>query len=166
MRKRAAVLWLVGLLCFGWAVSVSAQDVPPPTRVLVIDETKTFASTMRVAALVGALRGLPSLDVEFRLVDVASSWDDPLAGQRLAAESSPYDVLLMVPRGIDDGSAPWIWLVTDWIGSLTPQVRASVEAIAQIVDMVFAGMGTATDVSEDLWPYLLWIAYSTKGWIR
>jgi len=166
MRREIAKLLVIGLLAVGWAASVAAQEPPAPVRVLVVDETKSFLSTMRVAGAVGGLKQVPLFEVEVRLADVDSGWDDPLVGGRLPEGAAPYDVIVIIPRGIDDGSIPWIWVVTDWIDGLAPQVRAGHEAISQILDQVFVGVGEAIDVSEDLWPGLLWAAYSTKGWIR
>jgi hypothetical protein len=166
MRKQIAMLLLIGLLSLGWVASAAAQGVPAPVRVLVVDETKTFLSTIRVAGLVGALKQLPLFEVEVRLADVDSGWDDPLVGERLPADVAPYDAIVIVSRGVDDGSIPWIWLVTGRIDALAPQVRAGFDAISQVVDQVFAGIGEAIDVSDDLWPGLLWAAYSKQGWIR
>jgi hypothetical protein len=166
MRKQIATLWLIGLMALGWAVFVVAQEIPTPVRILVVDETKTFLSTMRVAGLVGGLRQIPLFEVEVRLADVDSSWDDPFAAEGLPEGATPYDVIVIIPRGVDDASIPWIWVVTGWIDTLAPQVRSGLEAISQILNQVFAGVGEAIDVSEDLWPGLLAAAYSAKGWIR
>lgn len=167
MRRPTAMLWLlIGLLLLGGAVSGAAQEAPAPVRILVVDETKTFLSTMRVAGLVGGLRQLPTFEVDVRLADVDSNWADPLAGERPSEGASPYDIMVIIPRGIDDGSMQWIWLVTGWLDFLAPQTRAGLEAVSLIVDQVFADVAEAIDVSEDLWPCLLWAAYTTKGWIR
>ena len=154
------------VLILAATLAASAQSEAGPVRVLVVDETKTFNSTMRVAGLVGALRSVGLFEVGVTLSDVTSSYDDPLADWSLEEEEEPYDLIVVLPRGLDDGSISQIWIVSAGVSNLSQGVFAALNAAAGIVDQVFAGIGEAIDVSEDLWPCLLWAVYSTKGWIR
>ena len=167
MSKRSKTLLLV-LVALTMAIPLSSlsQEAPPLVRVLVVDETKTFASTMRVAGLVGALRSVGLFDVGVALADVASSYDDPLVDRIPEEGENPHDLIVILPRGLDDGSMRQIWVVSAGLSSLSPIVTASLEVLTGIVDQVFGGAGEAIDVSEDLWPCLLWATYSMKGWIR
>ncbi len=167
MKKRWTILMLVvsGIMAMVplWGV---AQEAPPLVRVLVVDETKTFTSTMLVAGLIGGLRSAGMFDVNVALGDVSTNYDDPLAGRLPADGEGPYDLMVILPRGLDDGSIDQIWIVSAGLHELMPPVAAGVNAVAGMVDLVFAGIGEAIDVSEDLWPGLLWAVYATKGWIR
>ncbi len=167
MSKRSHAL-LIALMMVAIAIPLGglAQDAPPLVRVLVVDETKTFNSTMRVAGLVGALRSVGMFDVGITLADVMSSYDDPLADRLPGVDEEPYDLIVILPRGLDDGTASHIWIVSAGMSALSPSVAAGLDAIAGIIEQVFAGIGEGIDVTEDLWPGLLWAAYSTKGWIR
>jgi len=164
-RPKTGVLMLAALLTAIPLISLS-QETPPLVRVLVVDETKTFASTMRVAGLVGALRSAGLFDVGVALVDVTSSYDDPLADRTPEQGEEPYDLIVIVPRGLDDGSMSRIWIVSAGLSSLPPIVTTSLDVLTGVLDQVFTGIGEAIDVSEDLWPSLLWATYSLKGWIR
>jgi len=166
MNRRSMVVGWMCVLILATTLAVSAQSEAGPVRVLVVDETKTFNSTMRVAGLVGALRSVGLFEVGVTLSDVASSYDDPLADWSLAEEEELYDLIVVLPRGLDDGSISQIWIVSAGVSNLSQGVFAALNAAAGIVDQVFAGIGEAIDVSEDLWPCLLWAVYSTKGWIR
>jgi len=166
MRSRSRWLVLTGLLAVTVPLVASAQPESGAVRVLVVDETKTLASTMRVAGLVGALRSIGAFEVGVALADVATSYDDPLAGRFPAEGEAPYDLILILPRGLDEGSINRIWIVSAGLSSLTPAVAASLGVLAGTVDLVFAGVGRTIDVSEDLWPCLLWSAYSMNGSIR
>ena len=167
MLKRWKMLLpvLVALLAVIPLGSLS-QDAPPLVRVLVVDETKTFASTMRVAGLVGGLRSVGLFDVAVTLAEVVGNYDDPLGDRTPEEGEEPFDLIVILPRGLDDGSIGRIWVVSAGLSSLSPIVTASVDMLTGIVDQVFTGIGEAIDVSEDLWPCLLWAVYSTKGWIR
>ncbi len=167
MTKRwMTVVLTVAALVAMVPMALNAQEAPPLTRVLVVDETKTFASTMRVAGLVGALRSVGLFEVGVALGDVTTNYDDPLAGRLPAEGEEPYDLIVILPRGLDDGSIDQIWIVSAGLSALPPTVAAALDALAGIVELVFAGVGEAIDVSEDLWPCLLWAVYSTKGWMQ
>jgi len=166
MSRQSMVVGWMCVLVVSIGLMASAQLAPEAVRVLVVDETKTFASTMRVAGLVGALRSVGLFDVGVALADVTSSYDDPLAGRTPEGGENPHDLIVILPRGLDDGSMRQIWIVSAGMSSLPPIVTTSLELLTGIVDQVFAGAGEAIDVSEDLWPCLLWAVYSLKGWIR
>ncbi len=166
MSKRSMVVGWTCVLVIATALAASSQPPAEPIRVLVVDETKTFNSTMRVAGLVGALRSVGMFDVGVALADVTSSYDDPLADRRPEEGGELYDLILVLPRGLDDGSIRQIWIVSAGFDALSPGVAAGLGIVAGILDQVFAGIGEATDVSEDLWPCFLWAVYSMKGWIR
>jgi hypothetical protein len=98
------------------------------------------------------------------LADVTSDWDDPLAGK--TNESDPYDIAIVLPRGIDTGTAVAIWIVSDGLGVLPSDVRASMDVVIQIINQVFLGAAEARTVSDDLFPALLWGLYVQEGWIQ
>ncbi len=166
MSRRSMVVGWTCVLVVATALMASAQAGAEPIRVLVVDETKTFNSTMRVAGLVGALRAVGVFEVGVTLGDVTTNYDDPLAGRLPEAGEGPYDLIVILPRGLDDGSISHIWIVSAGLSDLPPAVTAALGVLAGTVELVFAEIAEAIDVSEDLWPCLLWAVYSTKGWIR
>jgi len=166
MRKRAKAVGWVCLLMAATTLLASAQPAPEAVRVLVVDETKTFTSTMRVAGLVGALRTVGMFEVGVALADVTTSYDDPLAGRMPAEDEEVYDLIVVLPRGLDNGSIDQIWVVSAGFDALAPIVAAGVDMLSVLVDQVFAEIAEAIDVTEDLWPCLLWAVYESKGWIR
>lgn len=166
MKMKAGVLCLVAALLLGWSLITIAQDVPPTIRLLVVDETKTFTSTMKVAGTIGALRQMGLFDVSVKLTDVTTDFDDPLAEMTPAMGESPYDIVLILPRGLDTKADVNIWLVSEGFAIVSPFVRGAVELVSNVVDQVFSGSGQSIDVSEDLWPGFLAATYVLKGWIR
>ena len=166
MDKRWTVVGWMCVLILATTLGASAQPEAEPVRVLVVDETKTFTSTMLVAGLVGALRSFGTFEVGVALADVTTDYDDPLAGRSLADGEDPYDLIVILPRGLDDGSNGQIWIVSDGLSALPPSVAASLPVVSGIVEQVFGGLGESIDVSEDLWPCLLWAVYEVNGWMR
>ena len=166
MKMRIGVLSLIGALLLGWTTIAIGQELPPTIRILLVDETKTFTSTMKVAGTIGALRQMGLFEVSVRLSDVDTDYDDPLAGAAPEPEQEPFDLILILPRGLDTKTNVSIWLVSNGLDSLSPFVRGAVDLVSTVVDQVFAGSGKTIDVSEDLWPGFLWAAYVSKGWIQ
>ena len=164
MKTRIVILCLIGALLLGWTVLAAGQELPPSIRILLIDETKTFTSTMKVAGTIGALRQMGLFEVSVRLSDVDDDYADPLAGIAPEQGQDPFDLILILPRGLDTKTNASIWLVSDWVGSLSPFVRGAIDLISNVVDQVFVGSGQTIDVSEDLWPDFLWAVYVNKGW--
>lgn len=165
MKTKLGVLCLIGAMLLGWSAMAFAQEVPPTIRVLLIDETKTFTSTMKVAGTIGALRQMGLFDVSVRLADVDNDYADPLAGITPEPDQEPFDLILILPRGLDTKTNVSIWLVSDGLNVLSPFIRGAVDLVSNVIDQVFAGSGQAIDVSEDLWPGFLQIGYVSKGWM-
>ncbi len=167
MKEKMLVIMagiLVALLPFvAMGQTTGTSDMAGGARLLLVDETKTFASTMRVGVLAGILRKTGMVDLSVELVDVESSYGDPLAG--LAAAEEPYDIILIIPKGIDDGSVAQIWLVTRFFEETSPE-SAHLLALSGLIDQIFQGLATAIDVSEDLWPAGYAALYLQQGWLR
>jgi len=167
MKEKMLVIMagiLVALLpLVGMGQKTETSDMAGGARLLLVDETKTFASTMRVGALAGILRKAGMVDLFVELVDVESSYGDPLAG--LATAEEPYDIILIIPKGIDDGSVAQIWLVTRFFEEASPEYSGLL-ALSGIIDQIFQGLATAINVSEDLWPGGYAALYLQQGWLR
>lgn len=163
-KKKVVPIVMTALVVL--VMSAAAQQ--PPTsqgkvRLLLVDETKTFSSTMRVGALAGILKKSEAFDVTVELVDVSSSYADPLTGKPPAEH--PYNIILIIPRGIDDGSVDQIWLVTRGFDELPPHAVQGIKMLSALVDQVFSGLAQATDVSEDLFPGFFSALYVEEGWL-
>jgi hypothetical protein len=154
------------LIVAALTASAASQAAPEAVRLLVVDETKTFASTLRVTGLVKALKGVGLYEIDVEVADVVSSYDDPLDGLNPDPASESYDLMLIIPRGLDDGSVATIWIVSDGLLQLAAHVRAGVELLSALVDQVFTGIGRAVDVYEDLFPGFFWALYVNQGWMR
>ena len=161
-----------GWLCVALLVSFSLAGVAqtneeraPGMKLLLIDGTKTFASTARVGALAGAVRSTGMFELDVRFSDETCPYDDPLACEA-DIPATPYDVVVIIPRGIDDGSASTVWLVTGILPWTSPEGWPVIATVQGIIDKVFAGLATAVDPSADLWPAFAASLYQVQGWLR
>lgn len=165
MSLRVGVfLAALGFLVLGVSVPLSAQQPGiGKIRILLVDETKTLFSTLRVGALATRLKKSNQFETMVKFADVRSSFDDPLFG--VEPEGKPYDIIIVIPRGIDDGTVKQVWLVTRWLPRLSSQVRRAVEMISTYIDRIFSGVAEATDITEDLFVGLLSAVYVARGWL-
>ena len=137
MKTRIGILCLIGALLLGWTLVAAGQELPPSIRLLLIDETKTFTSTMKVAGTIGALRQMGLFDVSVRLADVETDYDDPLDGTDPEPEQDPFDLILILPRGLDTKTNVSIWLVSNGLDSLSSFVSSADDLVTNILDQVF-----------------------------
>jgi len=152
----------LGIASFAQSTPIS-KPASIDARVLLIDETRTFASTMRVGALAGILRHA-GVDLEVRLENVASSYVDPLAD--IDAPDVPFDLILIVPIGIEDGMAPEVWLLHSGSASSSSEAQAGIAALRGVLAAVFDGLAEPVGVLDDLWVGLLASQYAMEGWLR
>jgi len=150
------------------ALGQETASSPGTLRLLLVDETKTFSSTMRVGALAGVLKRSGLVEVTPLLVEVGSSYDDPLVGKE-GDLAGPYDVVVVIPRGIDDGTADWIWILANTPRGSSPDSArfvAGIDTLSMVIERVFSGVARAVDVREDLFPAFLAALYVQEGILR
>ncbi len=166
MRPRRWSVLLALVLLLGTPTAVVAHEPPPTARILVIDATKTFASTLRVAGVVGALRQTGLFEVSIRLSEDSSDFPDPLHDVPRPPEEEPFDLILLLPRRLDGDTDVTVWLISEWVPWLSPSVRQAAEVAKAIANQVFADTATTVDGSIDLWPVILGTLYVQRGWLR
>lgn len=157
-------IWLFVLLSLPMAPLAPMAAQGNELRVLLVDETKTFTSTMRVGALAQAIEGVGAFELTVILVDVETGFTDPLID--LSPPQIPFDALVIVPREVDAGLMGHIWLVAPPYGSLALEERQAVVFLNQLVENTFQGIAKPVDQTEDLYPLCLYLLYHAKGWLR
>jgi len=166
LNKKLTALVVLGLLLSAAAAGTAEQ--PPlaqgeKVRLLLVDETKTFSSTMRVGILAGILKKSGLFEVDVKMVEVDSSYADPLVG--CTPPDRPYAIILIVPRGIDNRSIDQVWIVTRGFVELPPPVIGAIDALDGILGNVFAGSAIPTDVNDDLYLDFFSALYVVEGWL-
>jgi len=154
---------LVALIGGGGAALGQGQGpTSEPFRLLIVDETQTFGSTIRLQVLARLVNKTGWFELTAKFVRVESSFDDPLRGEE---PDRRYDVILILPKGIDDGTVRQLWVVTrPWI-ELPESLRAAVEQLKALADGVFQGAATAVDVTDDLIPAYFAALFLKEGWL-
>jgi hypothetical protein len=152
------------VLAAGSLGAETPQSAAAPFRVLLVDCTTTLESTLRVGGLAGGIRqsGLAELTVLFS--DVASPYDDPLAGKALP--TAPFDLILVVPRGVGDGAASVVWLLVAGNPEANPTASSALKLLGAGMSLVFGSSVSAAGPLDDLWAALTASLYVAEGWLR
>jgi len=146
-------------------VTPAVEGLPMP-RTLLIDETRTFASTMRVGALAGVLRQA-GVDLEVRLDAVLTTYVDPLDGA--GSPDAPFDLILIVPVGIEVGTVGTVgevWMLYGHAAAASDDAQARLEPLRDLLAVVFEGIAAPVGVLDDLWVAGLASLYEAEGWLR
>jgi hypothetical protein len=157
-----ALFSLVGIGEESWG-QILSFDIEQRTTISYMAKLGIFCEEDRAKQLNVKRQDLTPGRARLLLVDVESSYGDPLAGLTITEE--PYDIILIIPKGIDDGSVVQIWLVTRFFEEASLE-DVGLTALSGIIDQIFQGLATTIDVSEDLWPAGYATLYLQQGWLR
>ena len=138
----------------------------PSERVdlLLVDETQTLQASLMVQVYARALQESGLFNFDAKIVSVQSSYDDPL-GVNLTEKR--YELIVIVPRGIEDGSVPQVWMITRPIGPQTrPQLLTAMELVRQRVEQGSAGLFKALTVMDDGALGIFSSVFERHGWLK
>jgi hypothetical protein len=162
----AVLFLLMALGGNGWTALGQGQgpgDSPPePFRLLIVDETQTFGSSIRLQVLASLLNRTGLFELTAKFVQVESSFDDPLQGEE---PDRRYDAILIIPKGVDDGTVRQLWVVTRAWTELPEALRSAIGQLKAMANEVFQGTATAVDVTEDLIPAYFATLFTREGWL-
>lgn len=144
----------------GWGLT--AEEHGERFALLIVDETKTFSSSIRVQVLASLLNKSGQFELSARFVDVPSSFADPLQGLE---PDRRYDLILIIPRGIDDGTVRQLWVVSRPFHEISEGLREAIALLKQLAGRVFTGAAEAVDVTDDLIPGYFATLFIREGWL-
>lgn len=159
--KRTA--WMVAAMVCCVAVGV-VSVAADPHRVLVVDGTKSLEATLRVGGLVSAIRQSGLAEVSVLFTDAVSPYADSLAGKPLPA--TPYDLIIVIPQGVGDGTADMVWLLAAGNLAADPGASSAVALLNSGMGLVFGGAIRAVTALDDLWALFTSALYVAQGWLR
>ena len=161
-RRWGAVLVLIAVALLGLASSGIAQD-DAPLELLIVDETQTFEASLFVNMAAGVLKGTGLFKVEAEFVDVDSSFDDPLGPNET---DRVYDIVVVVPRALDQRALMQIWLATcPYLPGGPDALQRAVTTIQDLVAERSQGQLTALGIYDDAVPGLFATIFDRHGWL-
>lgn len=159
--KRTAIAVLIGLLLgTSWGLAQPQGKVD----LLLVDETQTLQASLLVQIYAKVLQETGLFNFEAKIVNVQSSYDDPLGTN---PTDKKYELVLIVPRGIEDGSVPQIWMITRPIHSgARPEIAEALQTIKKMVDQGSGGQFKALGVMEDAALGIFATTFDRNGWLK
>ncbi len=154
--------WAMLVVCF--CVLVGAACAAAPYHVLLVDGTKTLEATLRVGGLAGAIRQSGLAEVSVLFTDATSTFADPLAGR--PAPATPFDLIIIIPRGIGDGTTDIVWLLAAGSLASSADAPATLSLLKSGMGLAFGGAARALSPLDDLWATLTAALYAAEGWLR
>jgi hypothetical protein len=163
-KKLRFLLIPLFLLLIDWGAlsGLGQEEQPQRFQLLIVDETKSFVASMGVELFARTVRRTGLFDLSAKIVDVDSSFANPLQGEE---PDRRYDVIVIVPRGIDDDSIREIWIATRPFSEISGELRNAVALIKEIVNRVPQARIRAVDVTEDLIPGFFATVFIREGWL-
>ncbi|MFN4218703.1 MAG: hypothetical protein ACK4HB_05430 [Candidatus Bipolaricaulia bacterium] len=159
MLKRIVLISIVAV-----GALVSSAQAQSKVDLLLVDETQTLQASLMVQIYARALQESGLFNFDAKIVQVESSYDDPLG---VNSTDKRYELIAIVPRGIEDGSVLSIWLITKPIGPQTrPELLAAIELIRQRVAQGSAGLFKALTVMDDGALGIFSSVFERHGWLK
>lgn len=156
------VLLIVLLLSGALVAALGQEEGAGRFDLLIVDETKTFSSSMRVEVFARALLRTELFALSAKIVEVESSFVDPLRGEE---PDQRYDLIVIFPVGIDDGTVRQIWIVSRPFPEIGEELRGAVALVKQLADKIFRGAAEAVGVTDDLIPGYFATIFIRGGWL-
>lgn len=160
MLKRLGLCALVAL----GLVASEGHAQSPKIDLLLVDETQTFQASLMVQIYARALQETGLFNFEAKIVSVQSSYDDPLG---VNTTGKKYELIVIVPRGIEDGSVLSIWLITKPIGPQTrPELLRALQLIRERVTQGSGGLFRALTPMDDSALGIFATVFEHHGWLK
>lgn len=160
MRSRLVLVASFVMLCGLLGIAQPA----PRVDLLLVDETQTLQASLMVQVYARTLQESGLFNFDAKVVTVQSSYDDPLG---VNSTEKRYELIAIVPRGIEDGSVPYIWLITKPIGPQTrPELLQGIELIRQRVAQGSGGFFKALTVMDDAALGIFASVFEHHGWLK
>ncbi|OGF56161.1 MAG: hypothetical protein A2Z21_10490 [Candidatus Fraserbacteria bacterium RBG_16_55_9] len=164
LRKLAYSAILIGFLLLGAGGSVASQADAPKVQLLLVDETQTLQASILVQVLAQTLIRTGLFELQAKIVNVQSSFDDPLGPN---PTDKQYELILIIPRGLEDGSLREIWMVTKPITFGTrPELLTAIQTIKSLIEQGTEGRLKAIGVMDDFAPAWFAAIFAWHGWLQ
>lgn len=146
------------------AAPLAAQQTPSPVELLIVDETQTFQGSLLVNLLAATLKLTGLFNIDARFVTVSSSFDDPLG---LNPTERRYELILIVPRGVEQGTLRQLWIASCPITHATrPEILQGIQVIQELISEGSQGRIEAVGVRDDAIPGIFATIFERNGWLR
>ncbi len=166
MNKRLLIFPLLVLLILTFSFALTAEEAEGPSRLLFVDETRSFEISMRIQGLVKRLKESKEIEVDALTRQVENPTISPVE----EPPEEPYDLVIIVPPTIETGQLKQVWLITKPLSKFPRRERRRVlvqlEKLKEAVSEAFEGKVTPVGVNDDLIPAYFSSLFLREGILR
>jgi len=164
-KKNLVILAVIGLMFSFMSIS-QAQQPGEQFKLLVVDETESIESSMRVQGFVGALKQRPEVEIITRMFKPDEPTDNPIE----KTENLEVDAVLIFPHTIDTGMVNQVWIVTRPYSAIPVEARKEtanmMEQLKDGIEQAFSGKVNAVGVDDDVIPAYFSTLFLREGVLR
>lgn len=119
-------------------------------RVLVIDESQTLQESLRLLAVVRALKASGAFSFQALSQFPAQPWS-----------GEPFQAVVYIPA-----EGPFIWLCSPWPGGALPEgLRSALAHLRGALAQAFAPAREVRGPDDDLYPLFLAVVLASRGYL-
>lgn len=164
-QKYVAILTVLALLVGFTAVSGAGNEAAG-SKLLIVDETESMETSMRVQGFVGAIKSRSDVEVLTRMVKT----DHPTANPLKDSEDLKVDAVIIVPSTIETGKIKQVWIVTRPYSAIPLEMRAEtmgmMKQLKEGIEKAFSGKVNAVGVNDDVIPAYFSTLFLREGVLR
>ena len=164
-KKYFVILVIVGLIFSFTAVSNAQQEVER-FKLLVVDETQSIETSMRVQGFVGALKQRPEVEVVIRMTKPDEPTENPIKD----SQNLKVDAVLIFPHTMETGKINQVWVVTRPYSAIPVEARKKttnmMNQLKDGIEQAFSGKVNAVGVNDDVIPAYFSTLFLKQGVLR
>ncbi len=163
-KKYFAIVLIVGLVFSFTAVSLAQQS--ERFKLLVVDETQSIETSMRVQGFVGALKQRSEVEVVTRMAKPDEPTENPIKDP----QNLTVDAVLIFPHTIETGRINQVWIVTRPYSAIPVKARKEtanmMKRLKDGIEQAFSGKVNAVGVDDDVIPAYFSTLFLREGVLR
>jgi hypothetical protein len=164
-KKYFVLLAVIGLSVLFAGALVSAQEVEG-SSLLIVDETESMETSMRIQGFVAALKRRSNIEVITRMAKPENPTDNPVEDSK----NLTVDAIIIFPRTIETGRINQVWIATRPYSAVPPEMRPEMitmmEQLKGGIEQAFSGKVRAVDVNDDVIPAYFSTLFLREGVLR
>lgn len=166
MKQEYVAVLTVLILFVGLIAVPGAGNEAAGSKLLIVDETESMETSMRVQGFVGAIKSRSDVEVLTRMFKT----DNPTANPLKDSENLMVDAVVIVPSSIETGKVKQVWIVTRPFSAVPLEMRAEMmgmmDQLKEGIEKAFSGQVNAVGVNDDVIPAYFSTLFLREGVLR
>jgi hypothetical protein len=166
LTRKIVVVLTVLLMFIGLTAMADSGNEAEKSRLLIVDETESMETSMRVQGFVGAIKNMSDVAVLTRVVKTENPTANPLEDSK----DLKVDAVVIVPSTIETGKIKQVWIATRPYSAVPLKMRketmSMMRKLKNGIEKAFSGQVNAVGVNDDVIPAYFSTLFLREGVIR